>query len=187
MTGLWRIALRGLLVLAPAGAAGLVYGAVTQPVAPAPLPAAVVSPHTSEAGDAPPTPAPFRLASLPSFGGMVERPMFTPTRRPYVADAAAPPAPAAVAPQPVFNAVVKAIVLAEEGRMTLIGRTGQKGTQLVAEGDDVDGWTVSAITQDAVQFRQGSREMRLFAAPPLPGAVLWEADFQNAATPHNGN
>ncbi|HYG90371.1 MAG TPA: hypothetical protein VD978_29395 [Azospirillum sp.] len=183
MTGSWCILARFLMVAGPLGASALVYGAVTLPAAPAPVPTAAETVRPVKAVEEPAIPAPFRLAALRSFGDMVERPMFTLTRRPYVADAPPPPPPAAAPPQPEFRAVVKAIILAQDGRMSLIGRTGQKGTQLVTEGEDVDGWTVSSITQDAVLFRAGTRELRLYAAQPVQGAVTWGTSQETTSAP----
>jgi len=116
-----------------------------------------------------------------SFSAMVERPLFTPTRRPFVPEAPPPAPPGAAPPPPPLQAVVKAIVLAEGGRMTLVGRSGQKGVQLLMEGDEMDGWTVSGITQEAVSFRRGAQDMQVFAAPALQGAVTWEAAEQSSS------
>lgn len=174
MTGLWRTLTRSLLLAGPLGAAGLLYAAMTLPVGPdAPFPQAAAPRPPASVVEAPP-PTPFRLAAVSSFSDMVERPLFSPARRPFVPDPPAAAAPPVTAPPPLeLQASVKAIVLAREGRMTLVGRAGQKGVQMLTEGDELDGWRVHAITQEAVLFRQGARERRLFAAPPLDGVVVW--------------
>lgn len=102
---------------------------------------------------APAAPAIAALPALASFAATVERPLFSPSRRPAVN------APTAAAP-------------AAESRYRLVGivASGAKKTAFVADnarrielgvGDALDGWTVKEIGQNRVTLASPTGEMVL--------------------------
>ena len=104
-----------------------------------------------------PAPALAPLPPLTSFAAIVERPLFSPSRR-------APPG------------ATGALGASIESRYRLIGivATGPKKKAFVAEGarrleiaagDTLDGWTVSEIGQDRVRLTSPAGEAALKLAP----------------------
>jgi hypothetical protein len=106
---------------------------------------------------APPASAPASLAALPplaTYPAIVERPLFTPSRRP-------PPGTTAAAPGPSI-----------ESRYRLLGivATGPKKKAFIAEGarhldiaegDTLDGWSVKEIGADRVLLASPAGEAAL--------------------------
>jgi len=179
----WSLMLRCLLMAGPVGAAGLLYGAATLSVGPAAVAVPAAARPPADAPRQAAAPAPFLMAAAASFTDLTERPIFSPARRPFVAEAPPPPPPSAAAPPPNLDVAIKAIVIAQGERMALVSRGGQKRAELLSEREQIDGWTVSAITRDAVLFRLGTRELHLSPAPPLPGAVVWSGSEELGDSP----
>jgi hypothetical protein len=122
-------------------------------------------PETRPPATPPAAPAAATLTALPplaSFAATVERPLFSPARRP-AANAPATAAPAAESRYRLVGVVVsgmkKTAFIADNGRRAQIG-----------VGDAFDGWTVKEIGQDRVTLASPSGEMvlKLKPAPAEP-------------------
>lgn len=100
----------------------------------------------------------------------LERPLFVPSRRPYVppppppepapakpAPVKAPPPPPPPPPAPPPNLMVYGIQMFPEGRRALVAEQGSGQPDWIAEGEAINGWAVAAIHADGVELRDGER------------------------------
>jgi hypothetical protein len=142
----WRLA---LLI----GAACALYAAWTvEPTASAPrrpVPVAVA-------------PAAADPAAAPAHGGLgaytdiAAHPLFFPARAPWVPPP--PPAPVVVskAPPPLTNYALVGVVVSGDTRTALIRPPGGRKTIMLAEGQDLAGWTLQEITSAGLRFAAGT-------------------------------
>lgn len=153
----------GALVLIQ-GRLGLVQDSPIQPLAPPELPALPPGPQAVDA----------ETADLARLTETVERPLFTTDRRP-VPEAtveATPEAPVVAATQQSPPSLELSAIVIEEGRrMALFRGAGASGSSLRAEeGEEVEGWTLSAVRSDGVTLEQNGRTidiaLRTFKPPP---------------------
>ncbi|HSA80700.1 MAG TPA: hypothetical protein VLE23_07735 [Geminicoccaceae bacterium] len=153
----WRS--RGVLISSLPGAACLglallIHHELTNPPAP---PASQEALADAVAVEPLPPQAVASPAALDLFSAVIERPVFSPTRRP--AEEPPPPAPerAPVVQNPRFSLV--GIIISEMGRFVLaMPEGGVGGVMRVGEGRSIDGWTVARVEPDRAVFRQGETE-----------------------------
>ena len=102
----------------------------------------------------PADPAPRSAATL---AAVVERPLFSPSRRPPP-PAVAPAAPAAPleAAAPAWR--VEGVIDAGGVRRAILRRAGAASSVHAAEGDAIEGWTVRSISADRVILGSPSGE-----------------------------
>lgn len=118
----------------------------------------------------PPEPA-VSLAPLEDFAAIVERPVFSRSRRPDAAPAQ--PAPEPVKRVPEFS--LAGTIIAEHGRFALAVTEYDGSPVRVAEGRSIDGWTVARIESDRVLLRRGDREHLMileFYSPSQPAPAV---------------
>jgi hypothetical protein len=104
------------------------------------------------------------------FSIIVERPLFSPVRRPNSEEPAAEPAP-------TLDFTLSGIVISSGEPFALLKPSAGDGLMRVKEGDDVTGWTVARIESDRIVVRQRSVEQELFLdfgapAPPQPETTM---------------
>ena len=107
-------------------------------------------------------PADFDFPSYESFHEVVERPLFSPTRRPpaKVTPAQSKPKPTPK-PKPQTARIerglfsVLGIVISDDERVSLVRLKKSGETVRMAVGDVVEGWRVESIDRDCVTFRAG--------------------------------
>jgi hypothetical protein len=118
----------------------------------------------AEASGAPGVPEPAApeepdpaVPPLAVYATVIERPLFSPTRRPPPA-----PQPAEAGPARMQGMTLKGIVLSPHRRISLIETAGAGLTpQRIAEGERVQGWSLKAVQPDHVVLRQGEVVRRL--------------------------
>ena len=119
-------------------------------------------PDAAGAVGAPPATAPLRLDTPPaeSLALLVERPLFTATRRP-------PPAgmiePAATAPPPDTSLILgryrlSGVVVTPDRRLVLLTPKGGSATISVAKGETLDGWAVTEVEREFIVFERDARK-----------------------------
>ena len=119
-------------------------------------------PDAAGAVGAPPATAPLRLDTPPaeSLALLVERPLFTATRRP-------PPAgmiePAAAAPPPDTSLILgryrlSGVVVTPDRRLVLLTPKGGSATISVAKGETLDGWAVTEVEREFIVFERDARK-----------------------------
>ncbi len=147
----WRVPF--VLGLACAGLGWMTYEQVrVSPTAPARADVAPAQP----ADLAMPKPMPqFAMPPLEAFAAVVERPIFSPDRRPPAAEAALKEDSAA--PQ----AVLTGIIIAESERIALVRTEADGRIVRLRPGQRVDGWRLVAVEPDRAMFRRGEAEVIL--------------------------
>lgn len=144
------------------GLAGVIYAQVTGELRLGPATPAVAEP--SAADTAMPVPARPETAFVPPpihvFSAIVERPLFSPTRR--------PPAAPALATQPAVrprldHLALIGVLISADGRVALLEQPRSPSILEAREGETVEGWTVESIAADSVMLRwQDSRHTLTF-------------------------
>jgi general secretion pathway protein N len=129
-------------------------------------------PERGAAPDGGPSVSPLEAPSLDRLSAMVERPVFTATRRPApksaqaaVASAAGAAGSASILDRYRFNGVVVSPTV----RVVFVTRLGDNKPLAVAEGERLGEWVVAEVTGDAIVLRSGPREERVPLRDP-PGA-----------------
>jgi general secretion pathway protein N len=105
----------------------------------------------------PPAPALAALAPLANYAAIVERPLFSPSRRP------APGAPSALGPSVESRYRLLGIVATGTKKKAFIADGARRSE--IAEGETLDGWTVQEIGRDRVRLTSPSGEALLKLAP----------------------
>jgi general secretion pathway protein N len=118
-----------------------------------------------QAGAPGPNPAGFAMPPLRSFAQVLERPLFSPTRRPALDALAASDTQSS-------GLTLVGIVISPTEHHALIEHGQPPRLERVVEGQQLEGWTVEAILPDAVTFRRADQSLELKAkdAPPPPQA-----------------
>ena len=113
----------------------------------------------SPAPEAPAEPARFRPPAERQFDEISDRPLFFPSRRPFVP--AATEAEAAPAGDPATGLELIGVLLTERQRAALVqpqgAAQGQPGAHWVHEQQTVAGWLVEEIATDHIRLREGDR------------------------------
>lgn len=92
----------------------------------------------------------------------MSRPLFTWSRRPLPTRPATP-VMAAETPPPPFS--LRGAILMQRTRVAIIERPGEPEYLRVAEGSEVDGWTVVKVDSESAHLKSGSREISLELLP----------------------
>lgn len=145
----------------------------------APVERRIVTEAIASAG---PSPAP--LPALVDLTETLDRPVFSPTRRPPQA-AATPVAEAApmrpdAAPPPAMK--LSAVVIDAGRRFALLQRFPAGDMVRVAQGDTVDGWTLSEVRADGVTLRQEDQRHEIVLRTFEPAPVAPRRTEQREAT-----
>jgi hypothetical protein len=105
----------------------------------------------------------FSLPALGSFASVSERPLFSPTRRPAARSADNAGA--------WSSFVLAGIIITPQSREVLVSHGKPPTIAHLAEGQTIDGWTISAIYPDHVVFSDqfNEHELKLIdKTAPLP-------------------
>jgi hypothetical protein len=146
----------GFLLLACAGLGGIVALEMTEGLTLAPAVTAAAQP----AADPPAVlePREFRPPPEDQFEVIATRPLFSPSRRPYVAPAEPEPDAPPSEPETVANpAQLVGVFLAEGRRAALLLPEVAGQASWVREGEEFAGWQVQRVEHDWVELRQGDR------------------------------
>ena len=160
--------LTGLLLLAIAGLGAVVVLELAGNVAIAPEVTAAAA--ASAAAEAPAGPAKFQPPAERQFDEISDRPLFFPSRRPFVA--AAPASTAAAIEDPAAKIELIGVFLTGPERAALVQPEGQPAAHWVREQQTVAGWLVEEIAADRVRVRDGDHvevvKLRSDQARPPP-------------------
>ncbi len=117
-----------------------------------------LEPVEAAGGRAPPLPdlpaePSFVMAPAESFSAILERPLFSPTRR--------PPAEGTVTIEsgpPELEVTLVGIIISSEEQIAIIKPKGGSKFVRLSEGDNFQGWTLETIEPDRITFRRGDIE-----------------------------
>ena len=115
---------------------------------------------TVELAEAPMTPR-FDPPPIEQFAAIVERPIFTATRRTARRQPVAPSAPASSGGLFLGRYQVVGVVVAPGNRLVLLKRPGGADTIRLKEGEEIDGWTLVNVTRDDVVLESGGRREKI--------------------------
>lgn len=163
MTEPRRLPLAPLLPLALCLAlGGVIYVELDQPPIDASATAAP-APRSEATGTSRDNPG-FAMPPLRGYAEVVERPLFSETRRPSVEAAPVDPRSSA------FNLV--GIVISAQQRHALIEHGQPPRLEHATEGQEIDGWTVESIQRDRVVLQRGDLRLEVKAkdGPASPAA-----------------
>lgn len=140
-----------------------------------------------------PAPAAVSMPPLAALTQTVERPVFSPTRRPEVAaqvEVEEAPSPASPAAQPPPALQLSAVVI-EAGRQLALFRhaSGASGaaTLRATTGESVAGWTLVEVRSDGVTLERGGQQheipLRTFEPAPVRPEPAMPRDAPGQAAP----
>ncbi len=93
----------------------------------------------------------FTMAAIEDFDSVLERPLFSPSRRPAV-EVAAP------AVDQEFDYTLKGVLIDTEARIALLYHKGGAGTVRQAEGTKIDGWLLKEVEGDFIVVERNGEE-----------------------------
>ena len=108
----------------------------------------------------------FTMAAIEDFESVLERPLFSPSRRP-AEEGAAPNV------EQEFDYTLKGVLIDIEARIALLYHKGGAGTVRQAEGTMIDGWLLKEVEADFIVVeRNGEEEIveLLFQSQPSRNA-----------------
>jgi type II secretory pathway component PulC len=98
---------------------------------------------------------PYGMPSSDHYRTIIERPLFSPTRR-------APPPSAARAASEASAFLLRGVIVSNSERFALLQRQGTPPKLFhVGVGQEVEGWTVESIDLDRILIRTGTTEQEL--------------------------
>jgi hypothetical protein len=117
------------------------------------------------------------------FAAIVERPVFSPTRRPPSEEAAAPIA--------ALDAALSGVVISSGEQFALLKSGTSNEPVRLKEGDEILGWTVARIEPNRILVRHDTMEQELLLdfgapAPPPPETALPNENVAQANAQKNG-
>jgi hypothetical protein len=142
------------LALAAAGLAAMVALQLNQ-AEDVPPPAVARSLAPAEAA-APDPPEPYLPRPLESYGGIAERPLFSPSRRP------SPTGGGAAGRSGHDSLMLAGVILTTSKRLAMLeSKRATGGVVVVREGQVVEGWSVESITADRVVISHNGEVVEL--------------------------
>ena len=95
----------------------------------------------------------FAMAAIEDFESVLERPLFSPSRRPAPAEDVA-----AGAVGQEFGYALKGVLIDIEARIALLSHKGGAGTVRQAEGTKIDGWLLKEVEADFIVVERNGEE-----------------------------
>ncbi len=108
----------------------------------------------------------YAMAPLEDFSTILERPLFSPTRR--------PPAQGAVAvasPEPGLEVTLVGVIISSEEQIAIVRLKDASRFARLSVGDSFQGWTLEAIEPSRITFRRGDLEAHIELTYDVPPPV----------------
>jgi hypothetical protein len=102
----------------------------------------------------------------PAHLNIADRPLFYPTRTPWVRPVAPPPAPVVATLAPLTNYILIGVIVSGSERRALIKTTRDNKTVTLTEGQQLEGWTLHEITRERLRFVAGDASYVMDLAKP---------------------
>jgi hypothetical protein len=115
----------------------------------------------------PPLPE-FSMAPLITFSAVLDRPVFSRSRRAPVEEVAVD----SPIVSNVLELTLKGVIYSEGDRIALFAPKGSKDVLRLAEGSSYQGWELFVVEPSRVRFRRGDREEALALAFDTPPSVV---------------
>jgi general secretion pathway protein N len=118
---------------------------------------------SSDANAGPASIESFQMRPLDSFPAFLDRPLFSPSRRPAEIVLAVPETePVTVAPAPSIE--LTGLIITAQDSVGIIRLPGAGGVRRVVVGDTVEGWLVEEIAPGRLLLRRGDQRTTVSAA-----------------------
>ena len=115
----------------------------------------------------PPLPE-FSMAPLITFSAVLDRPVFSRSRRPPAVDVAVDSPKVSN----VLDLTLKGVIYSEGERIALFAPKGSKDVLRLVEGSSYQGWELFVVEPSRVRFRRGDREEALALVFDTPPSVV---------------
>lgn len=110
----------------------------------------------------------FTMAAIQDFDSILERPLFSPSRRPPVVEGDTAPAA-----NGDFGYDLKGVLIDDDARIALFRKTDGSGVVRQAEGTTIAGWLLKEVKPDFVVLERHGEELVVelrFQSPPTRDA-----------------
>jgi hypothetical protein len=108
------------------------------------------------------------MAPLITFSAVLDRPVFSRSRRPPAVEVAA----ISLKISNVLDLTLKGVIYSEGERIALFAPKDSKDVLRLAEGSSYQGWELFLVEPSRVRFRRGDREEALALAFDTPPSVV---------------
>jgi hypothetical protein len=108
----------------------------------------------------------YTLAPAEDFSEVLERPLFSPTRRPPAEGTVAAPDS-----EPTLEVTLMGIIISSEEQIAIVKPKGGGGFLRLSVGDSFQGWAVESIEPNRIIFRRGDIEEHIELTYDLPPPV----------------
>ena len=95
----------------------------------------------------------YAMAPVEYFSTILERPLFSPSRRPLVQGVAAVPAP-----ESQLQVTLVGVIISSEEQIAIVRLTDASRFARLSVGDSLQGWILGSIEPDRITFRRGDVE-----------------------------
>ena len=108
-------------------------------------------------------PAPITQKPIGSYGKTLAQPVFFRTRSPYVPPPPAPVAQTIPAPAPIVNPglSVAGVIINDKLRKAYVLKPSEAQGTWVAEGENIQGWTLQSVKPTGITLAQNNRTLDL--------------------------
>jgi general secretion pathway protein N len=108
----------------------------------------------------------YAMAPVADFSAILERPLFSPTRRPPAEGAVA-----AVASEPELQVTLVGVIISSEEQIAIVRPNDESRFARLSVGDSFQGWTLDSIEPSRVTFRRGDVEEHIELTYDVPPPV----------------
>lgn len=128
-------------------------------------------PAPSDGGETPPLAAlparpSYAMAPVEDFSEILERPLFSPTRRPPAQGVAA-----TAAPEPELQVTLVGVIISSEEQIAIVRLKDAGRFARLSVGDSFQGWILDSIEPSRVTFRRGDVEEHIELTYDVPPPV----------------
>ncbi|MHA1152893.1 MAG: hypothetical protein ACTSQ7_09565 [Alphaproteobacteria bacterium] len=108
----------------------------------------------------------YEMASLEDFSAILERPLFSPTRRPPVQGVAA-----VDAPESRIQVTLVGVIIASEEQIAIVRLSDASRFARLSVGDSFQGWILETIEPSRITFRRGDVKEHIELTYDVPPPV----------------
>jgi hypothetical protein len=108
----------------------------------------------------------FAMAPVENFSSILDRPLFSPTRRPPAEGAVA-----TAASEPELQVTLVGVIISSEEQIALVRLKDATRFARLSVGDSFQGWTLDSIEPSRITFRRGDLEEHIELTYDVPPPV----------------
>ena len=108
----------------------------------------------------------YTMAPAENFAAILERPLFSPTRRPPAQGVAA-----TIAPEPELQVTLVGVIISSEEQIAIVRLNDADRFARLSVGDSFQGWILDSIEPSRITFRRGDGEEHIELTYDVPPPV----------------